>query len=80
MLFDYIKSREDLTARAADLFGRLASGEIKAHVGQRVALRDAADAHRDLEGRRTMAPRCCCPKPRVPYKLASMNAGQLRLG
>jgi NADPH2:quinone reductase len=54
MLFDYIKSREDLTLRAADLFARLASGEIKAHVGQRMALRDAAAAHRDLEGRRTM--------------------------
>ena len=54
MLFDYIKSREDLSSRAADLFGRLASGEIKAHVGQRVALRDAASAHRDLESRRTI--------------------------
>ncbi len=54
MLFDYIKSREDLSSRAADLFGKLASGQIKAHVGQRVALRDAAGAHRELEGRRTI--------------------------
>ena len=54
MLFDYIKSREDLVSRAAGLFARLASGEIKAHVGQRVALRDAAAAHRDLESRRTI--------------------------
>jgi NADPH2:quinone reductase len=54
MLFDYIKSREELSSRAADLFARLASGEIKAHVGQRVALRDAAAAHRDLESRRTI--------------------------
>jgi NADPH2:quinone reductase len=54
MLFDYIKSREELSSRAADLFSRLASGEIKAHVGQRVALRDAAAAHRDLESRRTI--------------------------
>jgi NADPH:quinone reductase len=54
MLFDYIKSREDLSSRAADLFSRLGSGEIKAHVGRRVALRDAAAAHRDLEGRRTI--------------------------
>jgi len=54
MLFDYIKSREDLTSRAADLFGRLKTGEIKAHVGQRVPLRDAAAAHRELESRRTM--------------------------
>jgi NADPH2:quinone reductase len=53
-LFDYIKSREDLTARAADLFARLESGQIKAHIGQRVALRDAAAAHRDLESRRTI--------------------------
>jgi NADPH2:quinone reductase len=54
MLFDYIKSREDLTSRAADVFARLASGEIKAYVGQRAALRDAAAAHRDLESRRTI--------------------------
>ena len=54
MLFDYIKSREDLSSRAADLFSRLASGEIKAHIGQRVGLRDAAAAHRDLESRRTI--------------------------
>jgi NADPH2:quinone reductase len=54
MLFDYIKSREDLSARAADLFARLSRGEIKAHVGQRVALRDAAEAHRELASRRTI--------------------------
>src|ERR1700722_655106 len=54
MLFDYIKSREELVSRAADLFARLSSGEIKAHVGQRVALRDAATAHRELESRRTI--------------------------
>jgi NADPH2:quinone reductase len=54
MLFDYIKSREDLSSRARDLFGKLSSGQIKAHVGQRLALRDAAAAHRELEGRRTI--------------------------
>ena len=53
-LFDYIKSREDLASRAADLFARLASGKIKAHIGQRVPLREAAAAHRDLESRRTI--------------------------
>jgi NADPH:quinone reductase len=53
-LFDYIKRREDLNARAADLFARLGSGEIKAHVGQTAPLRDAAAAHRDLESRRTI--------------------------
>jgi NADPH:quinone reductase len=53
MLFDYIKSRDELTVRAADLFARLASGEIKAHIGQRAPLSEAAAAHRELEGRRT---------------------------
>jgi NADPH2:quinone reductase len=54
MLFDYIKRREELASRAADLFARLAAGEVKAHVGQRAALSDAADAHRELESRRTI--------------------------
>jgi NADPH:quinone reductase len=53
-LFDYIKTREDLTRRAEDLFAKLKSRQVKAHVGQRVALRDAATAHRDLESRKTM--------------------------
>ena len=53
-LFDYTKTREDLTSRAADLFAKLACGEVKAHIGQRLALRDAAIAHRDLEARRTI--------------------------
>jgi len=54
VLFDYIASREDLELRAAELFKRIAAGEVRAHVGQRIALRDAADAHRALEGRRTV--------------------------
>jgi NADPH2:quinone reductase len=52
-LFDYIKIREDLQMRAADLFAKVASGAVKAQIGQRAALRDAATAHRDLEARRT---------------------------
>ncbi len=54
MLFDYVKTREELQARAADLFSRLAAGDIVAHVGQRMALRDAAEAHRALASRRTV--------------------------
>jgi NADPH2:quinone reductase len=53
-VFDYIKRREELTARAADLFARLTSGEVKAHIGQQLPLRDAAQAHRDLESRKTI--------------------------
>jgi NADPH2:quinone reductase len=52
-LFDYIKTAEELQARAADLFAKVLSGAVKAHIGQRMPLRDAAQAHRDLEARRT---------------------------
>ena len=52
-LFDYIKTPEELQARAADLFAKVVSGVVKAHIGQRLSLRDAAQAHRDLEARRT---------------------------
>jgi len=52
-LFDYIKTPEELQSRAADLFAKVASGVVKAHIGQRLSLRDAAQAHRDLEARRT---------------------------
>jgi NADPH:quinone reductase len=52
-LFDYIKSDEELQMRAADLFAKVASGAVKAHIGERRPLRDAAGAHRDIEARRT---------------------------
>jgi len=54
MLFDYIKTRDELQGRADDLFARLAAGEIHGHVGQLMALRNAAEAHRALAGRRTI--------------------------
>jgi NADPH2:quinone reductase len=53
-LFDYIKSAAELQNRAADLFARLAAGEVRAHIGQRLNLSNAADAHRALESRRTI--------------------------
>jgi NADPH2:quinone reductase len=53
MLFDFIKTRDELQMRAADLFAKVASGEVRARIGKREALRDAARAHRDLEARRT---------------------------
>jgi NADPH:quinone reductase len=52
-LFDYIKTGEELQMRAADLFAKVVAGTVTAHIGQRLALRDAAQAHRDLESRRT---------------------------
>jgi NADPH2:quinone reductase len=53
-LFDYIKTREELQARADDLFARLAAGQVSSHIGQRMALRNAADAHRALASRATI--------------------------
>ncbi len=52
-LFDHITSREELERRADDLFGWIASGDLHVRVGEHFALRDAADAHRALEGRAT---------------------------
>ena len=52
-LGDHIASREELDRRADDLFGWIASGELHVRVGEHFALRDAADAHRPLEGRQT---------------------------
>jgi NADPH2:quinone reductase len=52
-LFDYIKTGDELQMRAAELFAKLAAGALKANIGERVPLRDAAKAHRDLESRRT---------------------------
>jgi NADPH2:quinone reductase len=49
----YFASRDDLVKGAASLFAAMQSGAVKARIGQRFALADAADAHRALEGRRT---------------------------
>jgi NADPH2:quinone reductase len=52
-LFSYAASRPELEAMAADLFQMVASGKVKIDVHQRYALADAAQAHADLEGRKT---------------------------
>ncbi|WP_454456902.1 quinone oxidoreductase family protein [Thauera phenylacetica] len=50
---DYIASRAELLERAASLFEVVRSGQVKIEVLQRYALTDAAQAHRDLEARKT---------------------------
>ncbi|GLU35272.1 quinone oxidoreductase [Trinickia caryophylli] len=52
-LFSYIAKREWLDAMAAELFDVLASGKVKTSIRQRYALADVAQAHRDLEARKT---------------------------
>ncbi|THF63579.1 quinone oxidoreductase [Pseudothauera nasutitermitis] len=52
-LFTYAAKRADLLAMAAELFDVVLGGQVRIQVNQHHALRDAAQAHRDLEGRRT---------------------------
>jgi len=52
-LFDYTADAEELDAAAEALFALLKSGSVKPQIGQRFALKDAADAHRALENRQT---------------------------
>jgi len=52
-LVDYIAEREELLGRASDLFGWIASGELKVNVSHRYRLAEAARAHEDLAARRT---------------------------
>ncbi|MBN3727834.1 quinone oxidoreductase family protein [Burkholderia sp. Ac-20379] len=52
-LFTYIAKRPDLERGAAELFDVVSSGKVKTNVRQRYQLADVADAHRDLEARRT---------------------------
>jgi NADPH2:quinone reductase len=49
----YTRTREELLARASDVFGWIADGKLRVRVGGRYSLEDAARAHRDLEARRT---------------------------
>jgi NADPH2:quinone reductase len=52
-LMTYVASDAELAETAADLFEAVASGKVKVEINQRHALKDAAQAHRDLEGRAT---------------------------
>ena len=52
-LFNYIASRKELDAAARELFAAVRAKKVRVVIGQRYPLARAADAHRDLEGRRT---------------------------
>ena len=52
-LFTHLATRESTQAMADDLFRMVGSGQVKIPVERRYALADAAQAHRDLEGRAT---------------------------
>ena len=52
-LFAHMTTRENTQAMADDLFAVVASGQVKIHIEQRYPLADVAQAHRDLEARKT---------------------------
>jgi NADPH2:quinone reductase len=52
-LFTHIATREATQAMADDLFDVVSSGKVRIRIDQRYALADVAQAHRDLEARKT---------------------------
>jgi NADPH:quinone reductase len=52
-LFHYTSTPEDLAWASGDLFEVVGSGAVRIEINQTYALRDAAQAHRDLEARKT---------------------------
>jgi NADPH:quinone reductase len=52
-LMTYTAERADLLATAKELFEVVQSGAVRILINQRFSLREAAEAHRALEGRRT---------------------------
>ncbi len=52
-LMQYTAKREDLLAHAQDLFEVIISGAVRVNILQEYALKDAAQAHMDLEARKT---------------------------
>jgi NADPH2:quinone reductase len=52
-LANYIATREDLEWRSKEILGLVGSGELKVRIHHSYPLADAAQAHRDLEGRKT---------------------------
>lgn len=53
-LYTFVSTDKDFRAVSEDLVAMAASGKIKIPINQRYALKDAAQAHRDLESRKTI--------------------------
>jgi NADPH2:quinone reductase len=53
-LFHYVARRVELERGARELFDVIGQGAVRIEIGQSYALEDVAQAHRDLEGRRTI--------------------------
>jgi NADPH2:quinone reductase len=49
----HILTREELTARAGEVLSWIQGGQLKLRIGATFPLAEAAEAHRQLEGRKT---------------------------
>jgi len=52
-LFHYIADRASLERRSSEVLGWIANGELVLHIGEKLPLAEAAEAHRRLEARKT---------------------------
>jgi NADPH2:quinone reductase len=62
-LNDYTATRDELLARANELFGWVASGELSVRIGAEFPLEKAGDAHRALSARQTTGKVLLIPSP-----------------
>jgi len=53
VVMHHVRTRDALLARSRQLFDWMRSGQLRLHVGQSYPLAAAADAHRDIESRRS---------------------------
>lgn len=53
-LAHYVATRAELEVRAGEVLGWIREGRVKVRIGKEFSLADAAQAHRQLEGRHTM--------------------------
>jgi len=52
-LIHYVSTREELEQRAGDIFSLIGAGKLKLRIDHVYKLEEAAQSHRDLEGRKT---------------------------
>jgi NADPH:quinone reductase len=51
-LAHFTATREELLARTSAVFGMIADGKLNVHIAKEYSLAEAAEAHRDMEGRK----------------------------
>jgi NADPH2:quinone reductase len=61
-LFTYAAKHSDLMLMAQELFAAVLDSTVKIDINQRYQLRDAAQAHRDLESRKTTGSSILLPR------------------